>query len=717
MDQNNQDSEISLTKIFELMKKNIFDNYLNYSNSSISKDYISSRKSLFSVLHKITNKMGFKSQTFFLCAQYLDIVFSKKKRINCNLNTLGLASLCLSAKFCENDPIVPHLQYFIRVYNYIMGYKNIISMSDLKRTEVLLLKMLNYKLNYYTIYDFNSFLFGHGILKIEQLKDIENKNKKHYQSNRKEFVINATNSIFIKNILEKIYKKSRMYLDNIIDNTKLCFKYNPMYLSIFVMKKSVEEILYVEQKINSSNKEEQNEFYAKNNECFKQIMSDFYKIDYETNSQYKKILTDGEITAIFGGREKTGEDAAPLADKKILKEDEKKIDNNNIDLDSNININEEIENKSKNSNTYSSCFYNKLKVKSNLENNSNRRQKEKIINNSKKENTNINFNNRNIGNNSENKVEGKRDEEEEDDLECNLNINELQNVKWNNNNKSKNSIKKEEIQSSNKLVQNKYNFSSNSRTIKKLDAYNNISNSNTNIISKTNFNNNYNLTNSVNTYRGEKTGLNKYLVEPKTEKNSPKKCNVLNNCFNSNKYTKIKSLNTGNDRNEISYISNENNNNYNYNTIKKYEKQPYFKKLIHQNTNDNVNSAFNSINRSGTSSYYNRNNYNSEVNRNKVIEKTVISSDYNTLNKDSTIKDRVGPKINSYYSNIGIRKGRNEDIMGNKSINNEIYENKINNKDLNQKGSTIVTTSSRYRKKGILSSNVNINSNLNINDI
>ena len=236
-------------------------------------------------------------------------------------------------------------------------------MSDLKRTEVLVLKLLNYKLNYFTIYDFNSFLFGHGILKIEQLKDIERKNRTHYQSRRMEFVINQSNSIMIKNVLEKIYKKSRFYLDTVIENTKLCFKYNPLYLSIYIMKKSVEEILYNEQKISNCSKNEQNEFYMKNSNCFKQIMLDFYKVDYEANEQYKKILVDNEILEIFGEKEKKEECPAPPADKKIGKEDEKKLNNNNIDLNSNININEEIENKSRNTNTFSNGFYNRVKVK------------------------------------------------------------------------------------------------------------------------------------------------------------------------------------------------------------------------------------------------------------------------------------------------------------------------------------------------------------------
>ena len=210
------------------------------------------------------------------------------------------------------------------------GYKNAILMSELKRGEVTVLKILNYKLNYFTIYDFNSFLFGHGILKIEQLKDIENTNKKLYRSSRKKFVVNSTNSLIIKNILEKIYKKSRYYLDIIIKNTKICFKYNPLFISIYIMKNSVEEILATERKINLCEKKEKDEFYEKSNSCFKQIMCDFYKINYEQSEQYKKILEDEEINEIFGNKEKSdkleGVGPAPLADKKINKEED---DNNN----------------------------------------------------------------------------------------------------------------------------------------------------------------------------------------------------------------------------------------------------------------------------------------------------------------------------------------------------------------------------------------------------
>jgi hypothetical protein len=716
MEQNSQEVELPPKQIFELMKNNIFDNFFNHSYISINKDYISSRKALFNILHKITIKMGFKSQTFFLCAHYLDILFSKKRRINCSLNTLGLASLCLSAKFCENDPIVPHLQYFIRIFNHIMGYKNIISMSDLKRTEVLVLKLLNYKLNYYTIYDFNSFLFGHGILKIEQLKDIERKNRTHYQSRRMEFVINQSNSIMIKNVLEKIYKKSRFYLDTVIENTKLCFKYNPLYLSIYIMKKSVEEILYNEQKISNCSKNEQNEFYMKNSNCFKQIMSDFYKVDYEANEQYKKILVDDEILEIFGEKEKNEQCPAPPADKKIGKEDEKKLKNNNVDLNSNININEEIENKSRNTNTFSNGFYNRLKVKTNNES-LKRRHTERIIVTSRKENTNINK----LSNNNSNcnKKEGEGDDE--DDLESNLNINEIQNVKWNNKKKTESKKEENQIPPNNKLVQNKYIISSNNRYMKKTDTFNSIKSSNT--IKKKYLNSNYDLTYSVNSYRGPKIGLNKPNMEAKTEKISPKKFDSISNYTRYNQYMKGKALYSGNERSDLSYNANDSsninnnsnsNNTFNFNSIKKYEKKPYFRKLIHQNTSDNLG-TYNSINRNGISSYYYSSN--SQINRIKVNENKTESNTLNRNNVESGVNNGVSSKINTFYSRIRIRDRRNDNFMSNKSTNNMEYLNRNNTEDSNEK-KTIITTSSRYRRRCYNNNNPNYNTNTtNSNDI
>ena len=193
--------EISPKDIFDSMKKNIYNNFSSQSFSSINKEYLALRNGLFDLLRKISDKMGFKSQTYFLSIYYLDILFSQNKKSDCNYNILGLACLLIASKHCENDPAVPELKYFIKIYNNIVGSKKSISVSDLFYSEVMACKMLNHKLNYYTIYDFNSFFFIHNIVKWELLNELYNDNYKDKYSMKCSSKENK--------IMEKIYKKSR----------------------------------------------------------------------------------------------------------------------------------------------------------------------------------------------------------------------------------------------------------------------------------------------------------------------------------------------------------------------------------------------------------------------------------------------------------------------------------------------------------------------------
>ena len=302
------EQEFPIINIFEQMISNTHQNFSVYSQLRINKEYLYHRKNIFNILHRITSKMGFKSQVFYLSANYLDILFSFKTNIKYKFNiyTLALSCLCLSAKFFEIDPIVPQLNYFIKIYNNIMGYKmkNPLSLRELKYAEVYILKLLNYKLNYYTIYDFNSFLFIHGIIK-SQLKN------------------NNYNS---KQIMEKIYKKSRYYLDAILTNTKLCIKYDALFLSIVIIEQSIKETL------NKINKDL----------CFSEIMKNMFNLNYESNEQYQKLILDEEIKKIF---------------------DEHK-DKNDKDIISNKINNKKIEEK-KGNNDYEEGVFNKTALISN----------------------------------------------------------------------------------------------------------------------------------------------------------------------------------------------------------------------------------------------------------------------------------------------------------------------------------------------------------------
>ena len=71
------------------------------------------------------------------------------------------------------------------------------------------------------------------------------------------------------------------------------------------MKKSIEEIILNEFKI--KNKDyylNKRQIVKKANLYFKEVMNNFYKIDYELNKKYQELIKDKEIINIFPKQEK-----------------------------------------------------------------------------------------------------------------------------------------------------------------------------------------------------------------------------------------------------------------------------------------------------------------------------------------------------------------------------------------------------------------------------
>ena len=633
------------------------------------------------------------------------MIFSKKNKINVNLNSLGLAALCLAAKYAENDPIVPHLQYFLKVYNYILGYKTIISISDLKSAEVMVLKLLNYKLNYYTIYDFNSFLFGHGILKLEQIKEIEEyKSHRLYRNKRNDFRLNHTSSLMIKGILEKIYQKSRYYLDIVVNETKLNFKYNSLILSIYIMRKSMLEILAHEQNLEIYDKNEREQFYKKHLQCFRQIMHNFYNIDYEANEQFKELLVDEEIQEIFENKEKAKIDYGKISlcgyKTKEKTEDEKE---NNI-LDFNKLNKNDIDNRSIFASSVTNGFFKRLRLKPNFDDINKIRQERNMVSTRKERNT-INYNNDNTYNN----------------ININMNINEEQISSKNRELKKKTlahtnksasnisiqkkeqDINKEREESANRINKKLSNVSfltnnnekkngyNSNKLIQRIENYNKIKNK---IISKNE--KNIDIDYSINLLYGSNFCLNK-KPELKTEENSPihteNKSNSKNainylNYSRMNKFIKKKGLNNGKERSNFScsYANNNDETNKNddtndiinntKNSKKSYEKRPYYKKLIQQNTTiDNCISDA-SMTRNIIPSNFNSTNITSDVDKNQ----------YNSINAETLRTNNESNnkilKLNPLYNNrrciekSSILNGNNNSVLN--SILNSNMNSNIN---------------------------------------
>lgn len=289
--------EVSPIDILSLMKNNIYNHFELESINNIDKAYTLQRKSLISLIHKISTQMGLKSQTFFMAVNYLDIIFSKQNNHSYNYGHLSVACLIIAFKYCENVPLKPIFKYFVNFYNNEIPDNQKATKEDLFNYEVIICKLLDYKLNYFTIYDFNFFFFGNGIIKIEQLKQINSNLSTIYNDN--DISTNINNSSQIKKILINIYERSRHYLDVIIENL-ICLKYNSLLISICIMERSIDHVLLND--LNLTNLDDSaniEEIKFNNRKYFKQIMNDFYKIDYESLPEYEYLKIDCENYKLF----------------------------------------------------------------------------------------------------------------------------------------------------------------------------------------------------------------------------------------------------------------------------------------------------------------------------------------------------------------------------------------------------------------------------------
>ena len=190
-------------------------------NSEKNRIYFSRRKQLKNLMKTINSYIDFNSQTYFLMLYYMDIIFTHKDLekifyshftlwyqypiVNdlqmSNYVLLSLACLVVASKFNENDPLVPSMSSYIRLLYEFSKKKFIFNLDSLFLAEIVILKILKYKLNYYTIYHYLIFFFTHGIV---LKKTIERSKIGKKISERK--------------ILEKVYIKVREIFDELIES-------------------------------------------------------------------------------------------------------------------------------------------------------------------------------------------------------------------------------------------------------------------------------------------------------------------------------------------------------------------------------------------------------------------------------------------------------------------------------------------------------------------
>ena len=616
---------------------------------SINPLYIEKRVAMIEIIQMINTALDNNSQTFFLCLYYIDIIFSNDNfekvfrlfygdqeevlNIEININNLlmmSLTCLIIATKYNENDPHVPNIISFINLCSYYSYNKYNYEVRDLSKAEVIIIKVLNYKLNYFTLYHFFNFFFAHGFL----FECILEEKAKENEFNKNE-------------ILEKIYIESREIMDKLIEDNE-CINYilgnntclTAIQLLVFTTKiiinidllKEENNIFKLIYNINYENK--------KLNEILENKIQNIYdniiKNNSNNNSEEQKIKSQNKINLViktinFDKQEKyltneTTEDKLNI------------INNNNMFISSDqyflekyktkIFKNEKInKNRNINENNHMAFFISKIKYlhkKNKNKSNSTKNFRYKQLFKSKNyKNMNLfKYNKYNLLN--KRNIEEKKANENSDEKEIQLNL---------------------EDNLQNKIIRNSYSLSSYNK---------NIYNNNNQI---RNLFNNYNKYNLLN--------LN-YRYDDNCEFQDS--ININNEFFDSKNYF-----------NKI-FIYDENNIIRNTNE-KKYREKTYKSSLILDklnfiytginntyNTNDNINSenkGYNNYNNSTLLNYKYDNNINEKNGKENLLDNNNKNDSTNFNKYKNFLKTRIFENdiLNSYNideSNLNYRKKENE---------------------------------------------------------
>ena len=208
------------TNIEDIYNTNEEPNKIDFTNER-NKLYFNRRKYLKNLIKSLNTYISNSSQSLFLTFYFMDSIFTNNNLENIFFNhfnileyliplkdiqmnnyaLLSVACLIISYKFNENDPKIPSMSSFVKMLYHFSKKNFFFSENDLAIAEVVAIKILKYKLNYYTIYHFFVFFFTHGVI---LKKTIQNSNLSGKFSEKK--------------ILEKIYIEGREILDWIVDS-------------------------------------------------------------------------------------------------------------------------------------------------------------------------------------------------------------------------------------------------------------------------------------------------------------------------------------------------------------------------------------------------------------------------------------------------------------------------------------------------------------------
>ena len=119
-------------------------------------EYLPKRTDLIKYMRQIVKRNYLKEQTFSLAILLMDIILTNFKDLKHDL--VAVTCILLSCKFDEDDPIIPDLTDF-----QTKDSKLYFSTKEILQNEVTCLKLLDYKVNYFTAFYCLEILLSYGI--------------------------------------------------------------------------------------------------------------------------------------------------------------------------------------------------------------------------------------------------------------------------------------------------------------------------------------------------------------------------------------------------------------------------------------------------------------------------------------------------------------------------------------------------------------------------
>ena len=217
-DESRFDDDLILEKEIKKLHE-LKTNYLSYQNDlSIKKRFI-----LFDWIMQVCSQFYFKRKTYYSCLNLIELYFSKCSVSTNQIQLIGISCLLISAK--NEETSIPQLSYFT------MACDNSYSKNEIINQELMILKTLNWKIQYINLSDLGNLVTFKWD---EIIKDL-NKNS----NNKEKYPIFRNDPIFKDLLLDHYFQFldyiSLDYFYNFVHEKYICVCV--MYIIIGIAKK------------------------------------------------------------------------------------------------------------------------------------------------------------------------------------------------------------------------------------------------------------------------------------------------------------------------------------------------------------------------------------------------------------------------------------------------------------------------------------------------